>query len=127
MTTLALLAHWRTAMLAALIVLVGTLAMTARHYHTEAAAAREQAAAANAEVATVRADAARNEAAIQAVAAAAAARVTVDQLIKETIHAAPTSSDCSRSPAVRALLLGLRNHAAADAPAGASHIAHMRP
>lgn len=126
MTIALLVSHWRTVAMAALIALVGTLGLAARHYHSEVSVARAAATAAQAEVATIRADAARDEAALTTVSAAAAAQAATDHLIRESINAAPPSTNCAQSAAMRALMLGLRDHPTDDASAGAQHAAHLR-
>lgn len=116
--------HWRAALLAGLLAVVGALGLTVRHYHGEVVAARAETAAAREETATVRRDAINNQLALEQSAADAAARASRDDEMMEQINAAKPSAACARSDAMRALLNGVRQPAGAGAASrGARHAA----
>ncbi len=124
---LALLAtHWRAAFLAGAVALIGGLGLTVRHYHAEVTVARAEASAAKAETATVRADALNNQIALESQAADAAARATRDDQLMEAINASKPSVACAQSPALRALLGGLRqSNGSGAASRGAKHASRV--
>ena len=125
---LALLAsHWRAAILAGLLAVVGALGLTVRHYREEVLTARTEAAAAREETATVRKDALDNQLALEQSAADAAARAARDDQLMEAINASKPSAACAQSAAMRALLGGLRKPAGAGSASRGSHHAAVVP
>ena len=105
--------------------LLGT-GLYARHEHSVAAALHVQVAAEQAQVAEVTADAARNQAALESAAADAARQETAVQAIRSQIDESEKSTNCAGSPAVRALLNGLRAADDSRTPATrARHPAHV--
>ena len=79
------------------------------HHHDNSVRAAMQARADKAIAAQQAVDAEHEKAAIAAVASDAQKRAVVFTSIKDQTHAAPATSACATSPAVRALLNGLRN------------------
>ena len=88
------------------------LAFAAHHEHQRAITAEAKISAAQAETAAIRAQAAASITALESVAARTNARTQAIGHIRDEIHAAPASSSCADSPAVRALLTGLRERSA---------------
>ena len=98
------------AVLAVALLTAGALAL---NQHDARVRAEQTVAAQAAEIATMQADHARAVAALEAQAAAAQTRAKRLASIRSAVDAAPLSSACSASAAVRAVLDGLRQHAIA--------------
>ena len=79
------------------------------HHHDNAVRAAMQTSADKAIAAQQAVDAEHEKVAIAAVASDAQKRAVVFTSIKDKTHAAPVTSACANSPAVAALLNGLRN------------------
>ncbi len=118
--------HWRAAVFAGAVALIGALGLTVRHYHAEVTVARAEASAAKAETVAVRQDAINNQLALEQSAADAAARASRDDEMMEAINATKPSAACARSDAMRALLNGVRQPAGGGAASrGARKPAHV--
>lgn len=103
----------RVAGLALLAIALLTAGALALNQHDARVRAEQTVVAQAARIATLQADHARAVAALEAQAAAAQARAKRLASIRSAIDAAPRSSACNASAAVRAVLDGLRHHAAA--------------
>ncbi len=115
-------AAFSAAKLAAIVVVFALLSgscWSAKHFYDQAHSLREQVALDARQLATAQRDASEAEAALTAAADAARARLAASDHIRRTIYATPSTSTCASSPAVGALLDGLRHPAAGGAPAGA--------
>ena len=101
------------------LVLLVSSAWAAKHYYDQAHTLQAQVAFDARQLATAQRDAAEAEAALTASADAARARQAASDKIRRTIYATPSTSTCASSPAVVALLDGMRHPAAGGSPAGA--------
>jgi hypothetical protein len=97
------------------------------HSHDNAVRAAMQADANKAIAAAQAADAEHEKVAVAAVASDATKRAVIYTTIKETTHAAPVTSACANSPAVSALLDGLRHSNGSGAPAPGRPVASKLP
>ncbi len=102
------------------------LGWSAKHEYDSAHSLSEQVSADKLQIDEIRVEAARVEAGLTQVAAAATARADAATALRNRIHAAPSTSTCAASPAVAALLDGLRssNGGPAAAP-GSGRAAHL--
>ncbi|MBB3175452.1 hypothetical protein FHR90_003308 [Endobacter medicaginis] len=95
-----------------ILLTIAGLVFAAHHEHQRALSAESKISAAQAETAAIRAQAAASITALESVSARTSARNAITGHIRDEIHAAPPSSSCADSPAVRALLAGLRERSA---------------
>lgn len=86
----------------------------ALHQHDARVVAEQRADAQALAISQMQADHARAVAALETRAAEAEARAEASATIRSAIHAAPVTSACASSPAVRAALDGLRGRAGAN-------------